>query len=290
MGETSTDEAVSRFDVRGSRRARDRVSRGRLLSPDERERFEEHLGVRDLSLAYLDQMRADHRRHTVGIGEENLGRQRSGCAIRVFEAGRRSDRLQVPRSRPGCPLRGSDGPNRRVGGERPRRAGSSGVHAPCRIVDCPLVRTEFWEVGLDGEVVESERLVAARRGRLVRRSRRGTTIRRCNSGGPARTRPAARDAAPHTTSRGTPPSRGSRRALASFCRVRRTPTPRRAPRRDRRDRGRAPAAGALACSGARPLSRACFRRRAPWMGPDQIVDDRAQGLAGQPVSRSGPPA
>ena len=45
----------------------------------------------------------------------------------------------------------------------------SGVHA-CRIRDLPYwLRTELWEVELDGDVVEGERLVAARRGRLVRR-------------------------------------------------------------------------------------------------------------------------
>ena len=44
----------------------------------------------------------------------------------------------------------------------------SGVHA-CRVVDLPYwLRTELWEVELQGEVVEGERLVAARRGRLVR--------------------------------------------------------------------------------------------------------------------------
>ena len=45
----------------------------------------------------------------------------------------------------------------------------SGVHA-CRIRDLPYwLRTELWEVELDGDVVEGERVVAARRGRLVRR-------------------------------------------------------------------------------------------------------------------------
>ena len=45
----------------------------------------------------------------------------------------------------------------------------SGVHA-CRIRDLPYwLRTELWEVELEGDVVEGERLVAARRGRLVRR-------------------------------------------------------------------------------------------------------------------------
>jgi hypothetical protein len=45
----------------------------------------------------------------------------------------------------------------------------SGVHA-CRIRDLPYwLRTELWEVELEGEVLEGERLVAARRGRLVRR-------------------------------------------------------------------------------------------------------------------------
>jgi hypothetical protein len=46
---------------------------------------------------------------------------------------------------------------------------ASGVHA-CRVGDLPYwVRTELWEVELEGDVVEGERLVAARRGRLVRR-------------------------------------------------------------------------------------------------------------------------
>jgi hypothetical protein len=45
----------------------------------------------------------------------------------------------------------------------------SGVHA-CRIGDLPYwLRTELWEVELEGDVVEGERLVAASRGRLVRR-------------------------------------------------------------------------------------------------------------------------
>jgi hypothetical protein len=47
--------------------------------------------------------------------------------------------------------------------------GLSGVHA-CRVADLPYwLRTELWEVELEGNVVEGERLVAARRGRLVRR-------------------------------------------------------------------------------------------------------------------------
>ena len=45
----------------------------------------------------------------------------------------------------------------------------SGVHA-CRIVDLPYwLQTELWKVELEGDVVEGERLVAARRGRLVGR-------------------------------------------------------------------------------------------------------------------------
>jgi hypothetical protein len=45
----------------------------------------------------------------------------------------------------------------------------SGIHA-CRVGDLPYwLRTELWEVELEGDVVEGERLVAARRGRLVRR-------------------------------------------------------------------------------------------------------------------------
>ncbi len=45
----------------------------------------------------------------------------------------------------------------------------SGVHA-CRVGDLPYwLRPELWEVELEGDVVEGERLVAARRGRLVRR-------------------------------------------------------------------------------------------------------------------------
>jgi hypothetical protein len=45
----------------------------------------------------------------------------------------------------------------------------SGVHA-CRIQDLPYwLRTELWEVELEDGVVEGERLVVARRGRLVRR-------------------------------------------------------------------------------------------------------------------------
>jgi hypothetical protein len=48
----------------------------------------------------------------------------------------------------------------------------SGVHA-CRVGDLPYwLRPELWEVELEGDVVEGERLVAARRGRLVRRVRR----------------------------------------------------------------------------------------------------------------------
>lgn len=44
----------------------------------------------------------------------------------------------------------------------------SGVHA-CRIGDLPYwLQAELWEVELEGDVVEGERLVAARRGRLVR--------------------------------------------------------------------------------------------------------------------------
>jgi hypothetical protein len=46
----------------------------------------------------------------------------------------------------------------------------SGVHA-CRVGDLPYwLRTELWEVELDdGDVIEGERLVVARRGRLLRR-------------------------------------------------------------------------------------------------------------------------
>ena len=45
----------------------------------------------------------------------------------------------------------------------------SGVHA-CRIRDLAYwLRSELWEVELDGGVVEGERLVVAQRGRLVRR-------------------------------------------------------------------------------------------------------------------------
>jgi hypothetical protein len=45
---------------------------------------------------------------------------------------------------------------------------AAGVHA-CRVADLPYwLRTELWEVELEGDVVEGERLVAARRGRLVR--------------------------------------------------------------------------------------------------------------------------
>jgi hypothetical protein len=44
----------------------------------------------------------------------------------------------------------------------------SGVHA-CRPADLPYwLRPELWEVELDGDVVEGERLVVATRGRLVR--------------------------------------------------------------------------------------------------------------------------
>ena len=44
-----------------------------------------------------------------------------------------------------------------------------GVHA-CRVSDLPYwLRKELWEVELDGDVLEGERLVAARRGRLIRR-------------------------------------------------------------------------------------------------------------------------
>jgi hypothetical protein len=43
----------------------------------------------------------------------------------------------------------------------------SGVHA-CRVVDLPYwLQTELWKVELEGDVLEGERLVAARRGRLV---------------------------------------------------------------------------------------------------------------------------
>ena len=45
----------------------------------------------------------------------------------------------------------------------------SGVHA-CRTRDLPYwLRPELWEVELDGDVIEGERLVVARRGRLLRR-------------------------------------------------------------------------------------------------------------------------
>ena len=45
----------------------------------------------------------------------------------------------------------------------------SGVHA-CRVADLPYwLRPELWEVELEGDVVDGERLVAARRGRLLRR-------------------------------------------------------------------------------------------------------------------------
>ena len=45
----------------------------------------------------------------------------------------------------------------------------AGVHA-CRIADLPYwLRDELWEVELEGDLVEGERLVAGRRGRLVRR-------------------------------------------------------------------------------------------------------------------------
>jgi hypothetical protein len=45
----------------------------------------------------------------------------------------------------------------------------AGVHA-CRIGDLAYwLRSELWEVELDGGVVEGERLVVAQRGRLVRR-------------------------------------------------------------------------------------------------------------------------
>ena len=44
----------------------------------------------------------------------------------------------------------------------------SGVHA-CRVEDLPYwLRPELWEVELDGDLIEGERLVAAHRGRLVR--------------------------------------------------------------------------------------------------------------------------
>ncbi|MGE5274538.1 MAG: hypothetical protein ACM3QU_12385 [Verrucomicrobiota bacterium] len=45
----------------------------------------------------------------------------------------------------------------------------SGVHA-CRVGDLPYwLRAELWEVELEDDVIEGERLIAARRGRLVRR-------------------------------------------------------------------------------------------------------------------------
>jgi hypothetical protein len=45
----------------------------------------------------------------------------------------------------------------------------AGIHA-CRIRDLPIwLDDELWEIELDGDVVEQERKVAARRGRLVRR-------------------------------------------------------------------------------------------------------------------------
>jgi hypothetical protein len=51
----------------------------------------------------------------------------------------------------------------------------SGVHA-CRSDDLPYwLRAELWEVELAGGLIEGERLVAARRGRLVRRVDRWTT-------------------------------------------------------------------------------------------------------------------
>jgi hypothetical protein len=44
----------------------------------------------------------------------------------------------------------------------------SGVHA-CRVQDLPVwMGDELWEIELDGEIVERERQVIARRGRLVR--------------------------------------------------------------------------------------------------------------------------
>jgi hypothetical protein len=46
---------------------------------------------------------------------------------------------------------------------------ASGVHA-CRIRDLPYwLRAELWEAELEGDLVDGERLVAAARGRLVRR-------------------------------------------------------------------------------------------------------------------------
>ena len=45
----------------------------------------------------------------------------------------------------------------------------SGIHA-CRARDLPFwLGPELWEIELDGDVVQQERKVAARRGRLVRR-------------------------------------------------------------------------------------------------------------------------
>ena len=45
----------------------------------------------------------------------------------------------------------------------------TGVHA-CRTEDLPYwLQRELWEVELDGDVIEGERLIVARRGRLVRR-------------------------------------------------------------------------------------------------------------------------
>lgn len=44
-----------------------------------------------------------------------------------------------------------------------------GIHA-CRIADLPFwLGKELWEIELDGEIVEQERKLVARRGRLIRR-------------------------------------------------------------------------------------------------------------------------
>jgi hypothetical protein len=45
---------------------------------------------------------------------------------------------------------------------------SQGIHA-CRPIDLPMwLDSELWEIELDGEIVEGERKVVARRGRLTR--------------------------------------------------------------------------------------------------------------------------
>ena len=185
------------------------------LRPDERERFEEHLGVCDLCATLPRADAGDHHAAPVGSARDDLGARGRGRADSAFPgledgviAYKFLDHGRL------APFTGVRWPEPRSWLESDRvELCVSGVHA-CRVRDLPYwLRTELWEVELEGDVVEGERLVAARRGRLVRRIE-GWNDASARAFGASCAEEARRRAAASRESRGTRPM-PSRRQMRS---------------------------------------------------------------------------